>query len=343
MSIDPHRLSDDELDRLILSLDPIRAHASSSQLAAERSPHFARVSPRDHVALRRSKRGPVGRRRPPVFWSAALSAMVLVASIVLVLPTWLAPAASALTPQPLHMTGTAQSLEQEIEMAQARLRAAAGPASAERRSCSVGWYLHLDHLPRGETSALIAPEVTDLTWNQDLSGRRIITAGEPYWADGTLRAVDGKAPVAGSLILDTVYPARGFDPVVTAPPGDTRAEMLAFLAPFGASGESPQASDVMAATWNAFTQWTLTNEQHAQILGLILSAPGARIEGTAIDRAGREVTVVSADSSHNPNFRLLMLISQSTGRIVGSEDIRLTPLGDLPVGAVTSYTLWDTE
>jgi len=224
-----------------------------------------------------------------------------------------------------------------------RLRGVAGPHAAERRSDSTGWYLHIDYRADLTSKVAISPEVTSLTWRADLSGRRVITAGVPYWADGSRSPVDSRgAREPGTVLFDTVYRPGEFEPAVTDTPGNDAESTLAFLRAYGMP-ETPSASDVMQATLFAFMDWTLSNEQHAHILNLLVATNEAAVAGSGMDRIDRPITAIAANSTANPDFRYLLLVSERTGRIVGVETTRRFPSDDLPAGAVTSYTLWDAE
>jgi hypothetical protein len=272
----------------------------------------------------------------------AVTAVVAMIAIVLVWPP-ATPRAVALTPPPLQFSSSSQPLGEVVSMAQRMLTNGHHSApAAERKVSSLGWYLQMDHLPSGETSSVIAPQIIDLAWEADGSGHEVITAGVPYLADGS--TPPDLAPAAGSQLSETTYPAGGFGSPIDHIPGNTEADVRELLSAYWSPvAADPSASDIITAVSNAFGSWTLTDEQHAHILTMLASAPGATVAGAAVDRAGRDVTVIAADSTTNPDFRQLLLISNETGRIVGTEDVRLTPLGDLlPAGAVTSYTLWET-
>jgi len=347
MGIDPQHLSDDDLDVLIRSLDPVRESVPEGPLT-ERELDVLRGIQRGRMPVRQRdriiSRPPAHiRKRARSLVPATLAVMVAIIAVV-VTSTWVSSTpAAALTPRALEITVSANSLGEVTALAQERLRNPAGPAHAQRSVHSVGWYLHLDNLPAGETTTLISPEVTTKHWNPDGSGHERVVAGDYYLADGSIVPSDDlRAPEPGAVLFDTTYPPGGIDSPIAEVPGDSVADVKRLLEAYWTS-DRPSASDVIVALSSAFSQWTLTNEQHAHILDLIDSSGGAEVAGTAQDRAGREVTVVAVDSTSNPDYRHLLLISNSTGRIVGVEDVRLTPLGSLPAGSVTSYILWDTE
>ncbi len=336
-------MNDDELDAQIRRLNPLVSVADAGPLDERELAVLQRV--RERVRAQSPRRA-----LAPLFtWSRAVP-MALAAVFVLVLAMIVVPAmnperAVALTPPPLKLTSTSESLGDVVQRAKGLLATGGETAAARRESHSLGWYLHLDHAASGTKTAVIAPEAVDLAWNADGSGRRVITAGVPYLADGTGSAVDrGSAPAAGTLLSDVTFSAGGYESPIAEIPGNSAADVAALLSAYWHPiADSPSASEIMTTTAGVLGSWTLTDEQHAHILDMILDAPGATVAGTAVDRAGREVTVIAADSTINPDFRVHLLVSNETGRIVGTEDVRLTPLDDLPAGAVISYTLWDLD
>lgn len=337
-------MSDDELDEQIRRLNPVLSLADAGPLDERDAAVLQRV--RERVRIDSPRRALV----PLVAWTravpVALAAVFVLVIGLIVVPSMNADHAVALTPPPLKLTSTSESLGDVVERAKGLLEAGAEPTdTARRESHSLGWYLHLDQAASGERTAVISPEVEDLAWNPDGSGHRLTTAGVPYLADGTNGAIDhSRAPKPGTVLHDVTFPAGGLESPVTETPGNGAADVRAFLAAhWHPIADSPSASEIITTTNSVFGMWTLTNEQHAQILDLLLHAPGAEVAGTAIDRAGRDVTVIAADATQNPDFRVHLLVSNETGRIVGVEHVRRAPSQDLPAGAVTSYTLWDLE
>jgi hypothetical protein len=335
-------MSDDDLDEQIRRLNPVLSLADAGPLDDRDVAVLQRV--RERVRIDSPRRALV----PLVTWTravpVALAAVFVLVLALIVVPSMNADHAVALTPPPLKLTSTSESLGDVVERAKGLLEAEAQPTdTARRESHSLGWYLHLDQAASGERTAVIAPEVVDLVWNPDGSAHRLTVAGVPYLADGTNGAIDhSQAPEPGTVISDVTYPVGGFDPLVTEIPGNRAADVKALLAAhWNPIADSPSASDIIIGTTRVLSAWTLTDEQHAHILDMLLDAPGAVVAGTAVDRAGRDVTVIAADSTTNPDFQLNLLISNDTGRIVGAEEVRRKASDDLPAGAVVSYTLWN--
>ncbi|QKJ19923.1 hypothetical protein [Microbacterium hominis] len=345
MGHDPDALSDDRLDSLLRQLDPLSGVNADEPLNDRDRAVLLRImaQPRKKTLVGAAPAPRPAPRNMALVLTMAVTAMVAMIAIVLVWPP-VAPSAIALTPPPLKVSSTSQTVGEVASMAQRLLAGRAGQPAAERRVSSVGWYLQMDHPASGETIAVIVPQVIELAWNEDGSGREVTTAGIPYLADGTRLEDSTRGPEPGRVLHDITYAAGGFGTPVQQVPGESATEVKDFLAAYwNPVATSGTASDIITAIGNAFSSWTLTNQQHAHILDMLSRAPGAYIAGTALDRADREVTVIAADSTHNPDYQLLLLVSNETGRIVGTESVRLTPSGELPAGSVTSYTLWDTH
>lgn len=345
MGQDPDAVSDTRLDALLRQLDPLSGMNADEPLSDREQATLLRImsQPGRSILVKTSTARRPAPRNVSLVLSMAVTAVVAMIAIVLVWPP-AAPRAAALTPPPLKLSSSSKTVGEVASMAHRLLAGSSGEHAAERRVSSVGWYLQMDHPASGETIAVIAPHVIELTWNEDGSGNELTMAGIPYLADGTRLTDQTRAPEPGSLLFDIEYPVGGFEAPVEQLPGtsaeDVKNLLAAYWNPVATSGT---ASDIITAVGNAFGSWTLTDQQHAHILDMLSHAPGAFVAGTAVDRADREVTVIAADSTHNPDYRLLLLISNETGRIVGTESVRLTPSGDLPAGSVTSYTLWDTN
>lgn len=251
------------------------------------------------------------------------------------------PAVAYGAPQ-LAFTATGESFDDVVRTSQEHLGAEPGVTEAVRRSASVAWNATIRDDGGVDPVTFISPVVTDLTWNADLSGRRIVSAGEPYAVAGDLPEAPD-APTPGTVLDDQVFAAGEYPaylPDAGGLTGESAAELLAQYAP--TSTQTP--GDAMWAVADLLNEWTLTNAQHGYLLDALRAYDGITVLGEATGRDGRPVIGVQGSASGGQAVTLL--ISADTGRIVG---IEMTVVSDdaafpVPVGTVISYTLWkDTQ
>ncbi|WP_457101783.1 hypothetical protein [Microbacterium sp. P5_E9] len=326
------RFDDDELGALLRRLDPA--------LTPEDTPlTVAQVVLRDRITGAVAP-APARRRSPLLWWSAVIPALAtVVVALVVVFSLVSVPRAVALTPTPVTFTDTGQTAKDVLALAQHALVSDGSPADPQRESTATGWYLQIDE-HQGETTVAISPQVTTLRWEPDQSGHVTVVAGTPYWADGSDNPIPpADAPSAGTFISDMTIPAGAFGAPTVDPPGATEAEMSAWLMTLGLPADA-DAADLIDTINLAMSYWTMTNQQHAVLLDLLLNRDDVEVAGTGTDRAGRPVIGITADSTRFPGTRRLLLIATDTGRIVAEEVLRTTAEGKLPAGSVISYTLW---
>lgn len=329
-------INDDPLASLMAGIDP-----AETPLAAELTPAQRALLERiktgdDHVAPHR-----IGVRK---WWGAGVASAVIAACVVMafvIVPNFFTPSrAAAVTPPALNYSQLSQTVEQVLDMATNRLFESSGAASPVRSAEYSGWYLQVDDLPAGDVRVAISPQVTNLTWSEDRSGHLTVVSGEPYWADDATGSVPATAaPPAGEVLTDVDFTTGEFDIPTTDAPGASRAEMLAYLTDIGLPADADSFA-LIETTKRLLTLWTLTNEQHATLLELILQRDDLQVLGTSTDRLGRVVVGVATESRTESGLRDTLLISSSTGRIVGIETDRTTPLDSIPAGSVVSYTVW---
>jgi hypothetical protein len=326
--------SDDELGRMLRSADPVKDLADPEDYAWMRDT-ITRAEPRQTAArARRTFTWPGG-----VLSLGAVAVLVALVFIVF-MPTQ--HAALARTPRSLDFRHTGQTNSEVLRMAQTSLQESKHSAitTPERRTVSYGWYLHLDHDAQQTATGVISPEITTYDWNGDQSGQVRIVAGKSYWIDGSTDPLPHAAPKPGTVLSDMSFSAGSFGAPTADPPPAKAGEMNSWLIAMGLP-EDATGADYMTTIQRAMTYWTLTNEQHAEMLQLLLHQANVRVLGTTTDRTGRPVVGVAADSTSSPGNRIITLISATTGRIVGMETIRTAPIEGLPMGSVTAYTTWE--
>jgi hypothetical protein len=327
-------MTGDALEDLLRSSDPAR-----TPLSTELTP--AQLAVRDRIMRATAP-------TPPLRGNMALVALPLAAVLVLILAVVavsfpVTRAQAALTPRPLAFTNTEHiTAEEVIAMTTERLSAATGP-SLSRHSESTGWYIQISQLPEEQQSVAISPQLTTTDWEPDGSGTVRMVAGEPYWADGSDAGItDTDAPPAGTELMNLVYPPGEMGVPTVEPAGDAPDAMRAVLVGLGLPA-AHDGADVMDFIDRAMQWWTFDNAQHAALIRLVFEQDNVRVLGTGMDRAGREVIGVTAESARHPDIRTTLLISAETGRIVGMESTRTAPDGDIPEGAVIAYTMWELK
>lgn len=326
--IDP----DDELARRLSSLSPART-------ALDAVPDAAARRLRDEIMAGTPRRRPT-RARVLVPAAAALVALVAVTLFVVLPATPIAPApaAVAITPDPLKFTGSPTLAQVQAEAARL-LQTRSGPSAPERTVRTVSWSLAIDaDLKRAE----VVPQVSTLIWQPDGSGSIRVVAGEPYWPAGADRRGASASPLApGDVITDMTFDAGQYTTPVAEPPGDSAVDVAAMLRAYGVP-EGATGADVVTGIVSALGEWTLTNAQHQQLISMLVNAEGVTSLGNSTDRVGRPVWGLEVTSSIH-GTRDTLLISQQTGRIVGYETQAIAGSDLIPRGAIISYRIWDTN
>lgn len=175
--------------------------------------------------------------------------------------------------------------------------------------------------------------IETLKWTKAGSGRRVIHEGDFYdpTIDGPVltaerlagRVVDTRRYAEGELLT----PRRRL-PRATAEDVDRLLFDYGFRA--GANGD-----ELVQIVGRIFRHWTLTDEQHRQLLRRVLLADDLLILGSAIDPLGRDVMRIGrGPSPHAPTAALL--VSHRVHRVVGQERVVVDEGGM----TVTAFRLW---
>ncbi len=310
------------------SLTPERA-ALLRRIKSERgaTPHLAPLSSR----TRRWRRASIV--------STVIATMVLI-GIALIPAITGTSRAEACTPASLDFSGPTPTVSEVLRMTNDKLSTPSDVMTAQRSASYTGWYLQVDNRPDQKSQVAISPQITNLTWFADRSGRLVVTAGKPYWADGNSGPVSSShAPTPGTVLSDVTFRAGQFDVPSTEVPGATETDLHETLTALGMP-EDADSFTMIESVRRLLTLWTLDNRQEAALLHILLHSDNVTVNGTATDRAGRRVIGISADSSDRAGLRNTLLISTKTARIVGIETTRTTSHGNVPPGAVVAYTLW---
>ncbi|WP_334151892.1 hypothetical protein [Microbacterium sp.] len=259
-------------------------------------------------------------RSRAVAWASVASALiasaVFAAAVLMPQETDASPVAA-----PLEFAGS-KTIEQIMADAAADLEAGAGPDEPVRTVQVAAWAASAD-------DATLEPEISELTWNQDLSGELLRFASVPTETGDGFRS--------GGVVEEQTIAVGGLDSPFVDLPGDSLAGVTELLHAYGMPHD-PTTGDVVHAITAALDQWTLTNVQHAAMLGLVVEAGGVTAVGDAVDRFGRAVAGVQVPSADADSHDVL-LISTESGRIVGVE----TTVGIAEVRTLAGYRLWGVD
>ncbi|WP_435745382.1 hypothetical protein [Microbacterium sp. PMB16] len=317
------------LDRALSDADPARTPRDAA-------PDARAIAVRDRI-LRDTKAPRRHHRRAwTLGWASGIAAAAAAVAIAFVTLT---PQEAAVAGSPLPLDFTEQGTVVEIvDAARADLAAGGGPAEPERISRTAGWFYSAD---AGNVGAKIVPQFSTFVWNADLSGHTTIMEGIPYDPADATANNRGEVMSSGRIVDEIVQGPGEFTTEVPDAPGDSAADVRAMLEAFGMPAD-PTAFDVVRAASTAFGEWTLTNDQHAQILALVEDAGDAEPLGESTDRLGRPVAGLRMLDPENVVSEVL-LISTETGRITGVEETALVDDGFAPAGAITGYRMWDVK
>jgi hypothetical protein len=259
-------------------------------------------------------------RSRAVAWASAASALVasavFAAAVLMPQETDASPVAA-----PLDFDGS-KTIEQIMADAGADLEAVEGAIEPERTVRTASWTASAE-------DATLEPEISELRWNQDLSGELLVFASVPTDTGGAF--------LAGGIVEEQTMAVGELDSPFVDLPGESLAAMTEMLHAYGMPGE-PNAGDVVRAITAALDQWTLTNVQHDTMLGMLVDAGEVTTLGEAVDRLGRSVAGVQVPSADADSHDVL-LISTESGRIVGIE----TTVGMADAPTLSSYRLWGVD
>lgn len=316
-------IDDAVLERMLIDADP-------APTPRDAAPDARALATRDRII--RTATAPRRRRARTIGWASGLVAVAASAAVAF---TLMMPSGAAIagTPSPLAFSDSG-TVGEIVDAAGEDLAAVPGPAEPERHVRSASWTLSLD-------DDLITPQFTVLTWNPDLSGRTVMYAGVPYESSDAVANNRAEVRSSGEVTMDLAMAPGEFVTPVPEAPGASREELMAALRAFGMP-QSPDAFEVATAITSLIEQWTLTNDQHAELLAIVENTEAVEALGTSTDRLGRPVLgmrMVSADGAASD----VLLVSADTGRIVGLETTALRDVGAAPAGAVTGYRMWDLD
>jgi hypothetical protein len=326
-------VSDDELDRLFRAANPATTERFAALTARE-------IAVREGIIRGTFETSRTRRRRSGWAWGGLTAAVASIAVVAVIAVNVLGPTQSAvaLTPAPLQYAN-AQPLSAVVSDAQQRLDMP-DDVVQQSRVRTVGWGWDIDI---AEEHVEVVPQEATFEWSPETGSVSTVVAAASYWADGERpKGITPSPYEPGDVISEVVTSAEDLDiptGVVTLK-GSSREQLFSALADLGATPES-SSGELLLAIGQLLSYWTLTDEQHATLMRMLVDAGGVTVLGETKDRLGREVIGLRV-TDDDSNYRNTLLVSEDTGRIVGMENELTTPMEFIPAGVV-GYTLWDVE
>ncbi|WP_247630336.1 hypothetical protein [Microbacterium croceum] len=308
--------------------------ADPARTPRDAAPDAGALATRDRI-LRKARLAHRPHSRAVGWASGAVAAgAAAIFTVAMLLPQDTATAGS---PTPLTFVG-ASTVAEIVDAAEEDLLAVEGPAVPLRAVHAASWGFSVDVV---DQNTQVVPQLSELTWNPDGSGRMTIIRGVPY--DPADAVANNSAEVSRSddVLSDVIMAPGDFEPPWPEIPGDSREDVLALLTAFGMPAQ-PTAFDIETAFTSTFDMWTLTNAQHREILSLLEETGEGMALGDSTDRLGRPVAGLQF-LTPDKGAKDVVLVSLETGRIVGVERTAIKADDVFPVGAIISYRMWDVE
>jgi hypothetical protein len=209
------------------------------------------------------------------------------------------------------------------------------------------WYMSVA-VAGGTNTVAVIPQV-DQTWTApNGTDRQVQRNGKPWvgpvGSQLTLRAAESGPPVSDL----TFRTAEEFGPLVrslSGNPARLQAQLMRASTYHGDPSPPLPAYQLIKIITDLHHQ-VVQPWLEAALWRVLAGQRDVRDLGTVVDRAGRMGDAVATTVGGDGNERLVLIISPSTGRLLGEEDIFLTNPGALNIRTfpmVTSYVAYLTE
>ena len=323
----------DSISDLFTRADPARTPAAAEPTAAQ-------LRVRDEIMA--GGPAPVATHR---LWrrrlAIALPLAAAIAVIAIVAGQVLTPTpAAAYGPRPLTITASDETAADAVARLANVLETSRETQDA-RSSSFDQWALSIAHTGAPTASISVQASVSDLDWSPDGNARLVITAAEPFFADGSRGTpqLDHDYP-PGEVISDDEFAAGEYIPGLADLTflDSSDADILRML------GLPPDADagDVAPLIMMVQNEWTPSGPHTARILRLLASLDGFSLDGRTTDRLGRDAIAFGLRSDSNPHRAWTVLASPESGRIIGLEEhvVGDDPTIEVPPNTVTQYFAW---
>jgi hypothetical protein len=224
-----------------------------------------------------------------------------------------------------------------LRLSQAASRQVAKPATGDAQYVLTdNWFVSLSDTEEPQ----LIPRQRQFWLRADGSVRIRETSGRPLSPDG--RGLRRAVPDQTGNTADETYPPGDADPRFVAELGiDPTAirETLLDRSECQSRRPSPtRASCLFREISDLFGQYVVPASTAGALWRVLADEPSVRTLGTVEDRAGRRGVGISLIPVDAPRFRSVLIISPTTGELLGTEDILIKDYPDAGVEAPAIYS-----
>lgn len=297
---------------------------------------------------------PIRRQRRTRF--AVLTAVAVAATTALVLgivPLLPDSTAEASTPPVLGFEfaaaadiATAPGKPARDELKRLSVVAAASPSPAgsgtTQKVVTDNWFASIES-NEDSVSTVLIPRIVETYLRPDGSFRTVERTGKPLSPDGRGLPNQGKWD-EDPKSADETLPAGNSNPNYAAElPLDSDGLVGGLLSGSGctaAIADTARTNCLFRQTNALFSQYVVTPKLASAIWAMMADQPGVRLLGAVDDRAGRSGVGISLIPKDEPQTRFVLILSPTTGQLLGSESIQIKPdqNSDVKPPAITSFT-----
>ncbi|GAA3525125.1 hypothetical protein GCM10022234_22600 [Aeromicrobium panaciterrae] len=297
---------------------------------------------------------PIHRRRRTRLALLAVGAVAATTVLVLgIVPLWPDSTAEASTPPVLGFEfaaaadiATAPGMSASDELTRLSRVAATSPpptgTGTAQKVVTDTWSASIE-ATRDSVSTVLIPRIVETYLRADGSFRTVERTGKPLSPDGRGLPKQGKWD-DDPKSADETLPAGTSDPNFAAKlPLDTDGLAIGILKGSGCRAENVDTvrTNCLFRQVNAlYSQYVVTPKLTSAIWAMMAEQPGIRLLGAVDDRAGRSGIGFSLIPEDEPQTRFVLIVSPTTGQLLGSENILIKPdpNSDVKPPAITSFT-----
>lgn len=184
-------------------------------------------------------------------------------------------------------------------------------------------------------SSTVEPSWSETTFEDDGTVHYRLIAAEPFTGQDS----DDLTEPGTVLVNETFQPGEWGFTADNAPP--TRADEIGSYLAELSGNPALTAGDAIREISGILSNYVLSSEQEAAIIGYLATLDTLTVAGETVDRLGRTGIVFSA-TDRSADFEDLLIIDPQTGKILAAETIYVgSDRTDIASPSVIDYTAWE--